>query len=102
MQPIGHLLQEEVLANTMDSIEVRQLLDKLCIDLGFCLPPLAQSQLEQMPPDEAVAFARAVFIAEGMNPDWAGRRLFRQVRDCIADAMHRSARAAELRIGNCR
>jgi hypothetical protein len=74
----------------MSPTEVRQLLDELCVDMGFCLPPLARSQLEQMPPGEADAFARAVFVAENLNPEVADRQLFHQVRDRIADAMRRS------------
>jgi hypothetical protein len=90
------LVQEEVATDTMDPTEVRQLLDELCVDLGFCLPPSAKSQLEQEPPDQAEAFARAVFIAEGLNPDSADLHLFRQVRSRISDAMHRSTERQEL------
>ncbi len=79
----------------MNPTEVRQLLDDLCVHLGFCLPPLAKSQLEEMPPDDPDAFARAVFTAEGLNPDWVDRHLFRQVRNRIAEAMRRSAIKAE-------
>jgi len=79
----------------MKPTEVRALLDKLCIELGFCLPPLAKHQLEQAPPDEADEFARAVFTAEGLDPESADLHLFRQVRRYIAEAMTRSTIEAE-------
>jgi hypothetical protein len=80
----------------MDSTEIRQLLYELCVDLGFCLPPAEQSQLEKNPPDDADSFARAVFVAEGLNPDHAGRHLYRQVRNRVVDAMNRSAERREM------
>ena len=83
----------------MDPTELRQLLYELCVDLGFCLPPAAQSQLEKHPPDDADSFARAVFVAEGLNPDHAGRHLYRQVRNRIVDAMNRSAERHEMSNG---
>lgn len=79
----------------MSPIEIERLLDALCVDMGFCLPPKAKEELVRTPPDEPTAFARAVFIAENLNPDSADRHLFRQVRDRIADAMRRSADHAE-------
>jgi hypothetical protein len=47
------------------------------------------------PPDDADEFARAVFTAEGLNPDSADRHLFRQARNRIAEAMRRSTMEAE-------
>ena len=82
----------------MKPIEVRALLDKLCVELGFCLPPLAKHQLEQAPPDDASEFARAVFTAEGLDPESADLHLFRQVRRYIAEAMSRSTVEAEERM----
>lgn len=82
----------------MKPTEVRVLLDKLCIELGFCLPPLIKHQLEQTPPDDANEFARVVFTAEGMDPDSADLHLFRQVRRYIAEAMRRSVIEAEGRM----
>ena len=85
--------------NHMDSTEVRQLLYELCVDLGFCLPSAAQGQLEKTPPDDADSFARAVFVAEGLNPDHAGRHLYRQVRNRVVDAMNCSAERREMSKG---
>ena len=68
--------------------QVRVLLDRLCAQLGFCLPPDAIAQIRSDPPEEARAFADAVFAAEQMDPEMADRHLYRQVRDMISQAFH--------------
>ena len=70
--------------------EVRILLNKLCVDLGFCLPPDELQQLENTPPSDVRSFTDAVFVAEGMNPDHASRHLYRQVRDAVSSAFKQS------------
>jgi hypothetical protein len=69
--------------------QVKVLLDKLCIDLGFCLPPAEQVQLCNDPPETALAFTDAVFRAEGLNPEHADRHLYRQVRDYVVEGFRR-------------
>jgi len=44
------------------------LLDELCVDLGFCLPPDGQAQLMNNPPADIDAFTDAVIRAEGLDP----------------------------------
>ncbi|MEX0734236.1 MAG: hypothetical protein WD944_01365 [Steroidobacteraceae bacterium] len=70
----------------LDERNVKALLDRLCVDLGFCLPPQEQHRLSQNPPSDIIAFTEAVFIAEGLNPEYADRHLHRQVRDYVAEA----------------
>ena len=53
----------------MTEDRVEALLYELCVDLGFCLPPQAYEALTYNPPPDAEAFARAVFIAEGLDFD---------------------------------
>jgi hypothetical protein len=72
----------------LSELEVQRLLDKLCIDLGFCLPPQEQARLIANPPDDARAFTDAAFSAEGLNPQYADRHTYRAVRDYVADAFH--------------
>jgi hypothetical protein len=62
--------------------QVQRLLDELCTDLGFCLPPPEQERLRQSPPSSVGAFADAVFAAEGMHPR-LDKQLFRQVCERI-------------------
>jgi hypothetical protein len=50
------------------SVAVQRLLDELCDDVGFCLPPLAEARLQQAPPLDAESLTDAVFLAGGMDP----------------------------------
>ena len=70
--------------------ETHRLLNDLCVELGFCLPPAGQLRLTQHPPRDVRAFADAVFLAEGLDGELADRRLYRQVRDMVAAAFERS------------
>jgi hypothetical protein len=75
--------------------EVRGLLSKLCIRLGFCLPPLAIEEIADAPPHDVRGFVDAVFVAEGLDPSTADRHLSRQVRDMVSDAYAKAATARE-------
>jgi hypothetical protein len=61
---------------------VAWLLDELCVDLGFCLPPDARGRLQDSPPCDVDAFTNAVFVAEGLDPR-LDTRLRRQVRERV-------------------
>jgi hypothetical protein len=93
--PLGLIVSQ--LPTALDPNEVETLLGKLCVDLGFCLPPDAQDRLIENPPGDTQAFTDAVFVAEGMNPQTARRELYRQVRDCVAAAFAQAAMRGELR-----
>ena len=71
---------------TLEPHEVETLLDKLCSDLGFCLPSDEHKRISSNPPDDVIAFVDAVFIAEGMNPGTADRHVYRRVRDYVSAA----------------
>lgn len=62
-----------------------QLLDRLCTELGFCLPPAEQARLAASPPASVRAFTDAIFIAEGLDPQLADKHLWRQVRDRVQE-----------------
>ena len=47
--------------------EVRAVLSRLCVKLGFCLPPIAQEQLASAAPADVRGFVDAVFVAEGLD-----------------------------------
>jgi hypothetical protein len=67
------------------SEEAQRLLDELCVDLGFCLPPEEQQRLLQEASSMSVdAFIDAVFIAEGMDP-----YLYKQLRRGVRDRVQR-------------
>lgn len=79
--------------------QVRMMLDQLCVDLGFCLPPAQIERLARDPPTDVVPFTDEVFRAEGLDPETADRRLYRRVHDVVARAFERAAGAQEARVG---
>jgi hypothetical protein len=62
---------------------VERLLDEVCVNLGFCLPPAEQTRLRHFPPGSIDAFADEIFLAEGLNPRLADKKLWMQVRDVV-------------------
>ena len=66
---------------------LKKLLDVLCTDLGFCLPPQQLARIEAEEWVDVVALTDAVFMAEGLNPQAADRHLYRQVRQHVAEAL---------------
>lgn len=70
--------------------EIDKLLTKLCIELGFCLPPSAVLRLQNSPPADIDSFTEAVFIAEDLDPQ-ADRRLYAQVRAIVRDEFARAS-----------
>lgn len=73
--------------------ETQSLLDRLCVELGFCLPPAEQERLCNAPPVEVDAFAEEVFRAEGLKPSRGS--LYTQVRDMVNDAFENAAAARD-------
>ncbi|WP_069160175.1 hypothetical protein [Nocardia altamirensis] len=69
----------------MSAEDVAFLLDNLCVELGFCLPPDERSRLCTAPPTDADSFTDAVFIAEGMDPN-EDKRLRELVRQKVMRA----------------
>lgn len=61
------------------------LLDRLCRELGFCLPQDERARLVASPPTSVHAFTDAVFVAEGLDPELADLHLWGQVRDRVAE-----------------
>ena len=73
----------------LNTTEAESLLSKLCVELGFCLPPENENRLIENPPKTIDDFTDAVFRAEGLNPQYAERHLYRQVRDKVAEAFEK-------------
>jgi hypothetical protein len=72
----------------LNPTDCQNLLSKLCVDLGFCLPPSEAEKLVNNPPTSVIAFTNAIFLAESLNPEMSDRRLYRQVRDMIQKAVY--------------
>ena len=69
--------------------QTSKLLDDLCVHLGSCLAPDDRRQLVVDPPADVPEFTDRVFVAEGLDPETADRRLRRQVRAMIQAAFDR-------------
>jgi hypothetical protein len=70
--------------------EAEALLHTLCVKLGFCLHSPHYDDLCDYPPDNVASFTDAVVVAEGMDVTTIDRALYRQVRDCVAEAFQRA------------
>ena len=75
------------------SEQIAYLLDELCLELGFCLPPDERARLRDKPPEDIDALTDAVFKAGGMDPQ-AYRHLRRQVRARVAECFERLGEGA--------
>ncbi len=53
------------------SKRITYLLDELCVELGFCLPPDERARLQNKPPESIDAFTDAIFRAEALDPLYA-------------------------------
>lgn len=73
--------------------EVQVLLDRLCIDHGFCLTPAARARIEEHPPTTPKGFIDAGFFAEGFDPMTADRSLYRTMKQLV-DAAFRASEIA--------
>jgi len=59
--------------------ELEQLLDRICLDLGFCLPKLVKTRLIKFPPKTSDKFAKSVIEAEGLNVDVIEKALYKSL-----------------------
>ncbi len=49
--------------------QANYVLETLCVRFGLCIPPEDWRQIEDDPPRTVDGFVRAVFMAEGLDPD---------------------------------
>jgi hypothetical protein len=64
-------------------VPVAQVLNELCVELGFCLPDEAQQALTNEVPATPREFADAVFLAEGLPLPIKTSHLYEQVLEVI-------------------
>ena len=67
--------------------QIADLLQTLCIDLGFCLSAEKAIKIISNPPDTVDGFTYAVFLAEGVSPALADRKVYSAVHGAIAAAV---------------
>ena len=71
--------------------EVRDVLSRLCIKFGFCLPPVEIEKLAASPPTDIESFTEAALVAEGYGFTKSDP-LCAKAREVVAQALndHRS------------
>ena len=67
-------------------MDVAQLLDELCREVGFCLDDESRAALIQAPPSDIDEFTDAVIRAEGMEPHLIEPSIRGRVRSRVARA----------------
>jgi len=72
--------------------DLRQLLDELCVEWGFCVSPGAYDQIARRSSVTAEEFASVVVQAEGMNPEYE-KKWFRTIRDRFVEQFGESVSA---------
>ena len=62
----------------------------LCVKLGFCSMREKYDEIVDGLPKDLTEIVNAIFVAEGLDPGNADRRLWRQVRELVTKAHHDS------------
>jgi hypothetical protein len=70
--------------------DVDWLLEELCVNDGYCLPPTVSAQIRSAPPGTPEAFAEAVFRGDGFDPVLNPLE-YRSVLDVVERAFQHSA-----------
>jgi len=75
-------VKNEIFSNEipLPEVELRRLLDVLCVEWGFCIPSKASEDICRHLSPSANEFATAVLRAEGMNPEYE-KKWFLRIRD---------------------
>jgi hypothetical protein len=81
----GRQFRSENVEALLDSEEVKALLHKLCVKLGFCLPPIEIERMATSPPRCVDEFTRAVFLLEGLELI-SDRQLVKQGQEIVTEA----------------
>lgn len=74
--------------------EIEKLLNFLCVEWGFCIPPKDQERLRKSNYLDASEFSRSVLIAEGMDAkleiEW-----FRKIRNKFIETFGKEVYASD-------
>lgn len=65
------------------AVDLLWLLDKLCADLGFCLPPREQERILALDFADADALTRDILTAEGLDSRYCDCRRYAQVLETV-------------------
>lgn len=73
----------------------QRVLNVLCVQYGFCLPPLWHARLMRNPPRSIDKFLHTVFHAEGLDPRTAESGMYNAMREEVRLAFERSRSSHE-------
>ena len=59
--------------------ELEQLLEQICVELGFCLSHKVKCRLIKFPPKTSEKFTQSVIKAEGLNVDTLDKSLYKSL-----------------------
>jgi hypothetical protein len=74
----------------MTETQTQQLLDKLCVELGFCLPPSLQRRIVENPPKDTKRFTDVVIKGEGMDATLIDKHLYESMHSMVEAAFSQS------------
>jgi len=74
----------------LNGVELRWSLEDLCVRQGFCLTPAGNRRIMESPPTDVDSFVEAIYREEGLDPQTSDRKLYRRVREVVADAFRRA------------
>lgn len=75
--------------------EAAHLLERLCIELGFCLAPEPSERLMSAPPGSASEFTEAVYREEGLDPVMGDSALYRRTFGLVSAVFAASAKRSD-------
>ena len=75
--------------------QVEALLYRVCVELGLCLTPDTYDHLVTNAPGEVTSLTDAIFVAEGISPQAANKKLYGQVRAYVEEAFVRATTASD-------
>jgi hypothetical protein len=73
--------------SSLTESQVEALLYRVCVELGLCLTPDTYDHLVTHAPTDVASLTDAIFVAEGIPPETANRKLYGQVRACVEEAI---------------
>ena len=63
--------------------EIEDLLEVLCVEMGFCLSPRMNARLAKFPPKSPAKFVDAFVKAEGLNPALMEKSLYQSLLSSV-------------------
>jgi hypothetical protein len=89
----GHMIRRYPRESSLEK-ELSDLLTKLCVEWGFCIPPKDFDRIAASQRLDVAEFATEVLLAEGLNPEYE-LHWFREIKRRFVDHFGRESVLAE-------